>query len=355
MRYWYKVNGLNFAFIIYFTFISILQGYAQDQDIIKKAFFYKVNDSLSVEVKISLDDGHPVTYFSHLETDVCSDGLCKPINLTIYWDLLGNFLSYRTDRFRPLTKFDHIEMTEDDHRQLHKILSDTSSLLRDYHVEDMIDAHQNVYSAKADAVTRPTSKTFENVTVEGALYTVYTLWHFVNGGIRQELLEYTSTLFSEPLINHMLQSDNRDYIRFALEHEDFLRQFETFIPQTIALITHSDDYIPHFAVAKLKDSILMDTSCQYKIMYQLVRANQHVKNLLLTRFENIPLHNASITELIINIPTMNVSQLEKVAQILYNNKNSITEEQYNRLRDVANTKNDESMAVTIEKLLKRIE
>lgn len=355
MRNRLKFVGLNFLFLYIIYVFPISLGYAQAQDSVNKAFSYQVNDSLSVEVNLSFKDGRPISYSSHLETDVCSDDLCKPIHLTLYWDLLGNFLSYRTDEFHPLTKFDHIEMTAEDHSQLHKILSDTTSLLRDYYVEDMIDAHQNVYSVKADAVTRPTSKTFEDVTVEGALYTVYTLWHFVNGGIRKDILEHTSTLFSEPLITHMLQSDNRDYIKYIMEHEGFSPQLESFIPKIIALIAHRDDYIPHFAMAKLADSILMDTLYQYKIIDQLVRANQHVKNLLLTRFEKIPLNSSSITELIMIIPAMDTNQVKKVAQILYNNKSSITEEQYVRLADIANTKANEPTTAIIRKLLNRIE
>src|SRR5690606_13440718 len=155
------------------------------------AFDFQVNEFTAVSVDLAYTpSGDPVFYSSHLETDVCSDGLCKPVSITIHWDLLGRFLSYHTDKRHRLTKFDHIELTEEDHAQLHRILSDTSSVLRDYQVEDMIDTAVHLQSRKLDAVTGATSKTFDGATVEGALYTVYTLWHFTNGDIRKRILEH---------------------------------------------------------------------------------------------------------------------------------------------------------------------
>src|SRR5690606_6322691 len=141
--------------------------------------------------------GDAVSCSAYLETDVCSDELCKPVYITIRWDLLGRFLSYHTDKQHRLTKFDHVELTKDDHARLHAILSDTASILRDYKVEDMIDTTVQLQSLKVDAVTGATSKTFDGATVEGALYTVYTLWHFTNGPVRKRIVEHTASLLSD--------------------------------------------------------------------------------------------------------------------------------------------------------------
>lgn len=348
--------GLNFWFLCGIFLFSMLPSCAQhpDQDSVKKAFSYQVNDSLLVDVNVSFKDRNPIAYFSHLETDVCSDDLCKPIHLTVCWDLLGNFLSYRTDDFHPLTKFDHMEMTKEDHDQLHAILSDTASLLRDYYVEDMIDIRQEVYSTKVDAVTKPTINTFENVTVEGALYTVYTLWHFVNGGIRKEMFEHTTSLVATPLINYMLQSDNRDYVKYILEQDNASVPWDRFIPQIITLISHSDAYIPHFAITKLQDSVLMDEKYQVKIIDQLSNVNDQVRNMLLIRLETIRLESTSITKLIASIYTMTEQQADKATRILYNNRNRMTEGQRTDLSAILTKTEKKEVAEVVEKLLRRI-
>ena len=151
--------------------------------------FQKIDSPITSAVFLLSDSlNRPQFYASHLTSGVCDDDLCRPVNITIYWDLLGNFINYRTPPSDPLTKFDHIELTAADHKKLHKILADTNSLLRDYAPADMVDKSIAVRSATTDAVTGATIKSFEDDIVSGAVYTVHTLWHFVNGEIPSKIL-----------------------------------------------------------------------------------------------------------------------------------------------------------------------
>lgn len=310
-------------------FLSLCFGPAFAQQLIAQsfqredAFEYHANDSAQADIVLLKDtSGNPMYYTSHLVTDVCSDGLCKPIDINIYWDLLGNFQEYKTSEEHVLTKFDHIEMTKEDHKRLHEILSDTSSILRDYKVEDMIDTTIKVQSGILDAVTGATSPTFEGVSVEGAMYTVYTLWHFINGDVRHKIYEHTESLLSDSLIRHMLRSDNRDYVNFIFSRlSDTQRsQFTTAI---LPLISSKDLYIPHFAIAGLSDEALADGAVQESVLNQFATVPPAVQNSILARIENLHLQAKSIQLLLDAVPTLAVSQFDKVFHLIENNKQSV--------------------------------
>lgn len=339
------------SILLYISLSLILAGnlFAQQTP----AFSYQVNDSVSVQVELVRQDGHAQHYSSHLVTDVCSDGLCKPVHMTVYWDLLGNFQSYQTDPSHPLTKFDHIKMTPEDHQRLHEILSDTASILRDYWVEDMIDTSVKVQSNTLDAVTGATMKTFDGATVEGALYTVYTLWHFINGGIRKELLAYTDNMIDDSLIAYMLGSENRDYLGYIFDKAD-PEKLREFIPEVIALVESPDAYIPHFALSWLPDTVLENPAHQTRLIRMLPGVDSHLQNALLQRFGQIPLQPEGIDALIQVMGSMENLQVEKIADLLYRNKSRSGPAQWTALRKRAEKAGPEIKAAILA-LLRKVE
>jgi hypothetical protein len=67
-----------------------------------------------------------------------------------------------------------------------------------------------------DAVTGATPQTIKNAVVEGAVYSSYTLWHFVNGPIKDSIAAFTLSIYSDPVARQMLTSDNYETQLFAL-------------------------------------------------------------------------------------------------------------------------------------------
>lgn len=303
-------------------------SYAQDfgTDKAARAFPFEVNDSVQVNVDlISGTHGYPVGYAAHLETDVCSDDLCKPVSITIRWDLLGQFTSYHTTDEHSLTKFDHIPLTEADHDQLHGILSDTAAVLRDYNVEDMIDTAVFLPSQQIDAVTRPTSLTFSAATVEGALYTVYTLWHFTNGAIRARMKTYTRSLMSDDaVLKSMLASENRDYVRFVFQNLT-TEQRNRLEKDIVKLVGSSDTYIPHFALAQLEDSLLSLPNIQQQLLIYFPVADNTLKNALLGRLASVPMDANVMIVLLSSLSNLQEHHITKALDIIENNKPRIDE------------------------------
>lgn len=321
-----KKIGLGCILMLWLGGSSSAQD-AKTSNKIIPAFHFEVNDSVAVDVDLTYTKkGYPMYYTAHLETGVCSDGLCKPISITIRWDLLGQFISYHTASWYSLTKFDHIEFTDKDHDQLHRILSDTAAILRDYEVDDMIDTDVYLRSQQIDAVTRPTSPTFSAATVEGALYTVYTLWHFTNGPIRSRMRVFTTSLMSDSaMVKNMLNSGNRDYVGFVLKNitEEQHRQLSNDI---IKLISSKDTYIPHFALAQLKDSIMSLPDYQQQLVTYFPHIDNSVKNALLDRLATVQLDRNTVLTLLSILSSLSESQIRKIFSIIGNNKVRIDKE-----------------------------
>lgn len=282
-------------------------------------FLYKANDSTVTTVSLQHDtNGVPVFYATHLVTGVCTDGLCRPVDLQIHWDLLGRFQDYVMSPGHPITKFDHEPLTDADHEKLHQLLADTSCLLRDYAVADMIDTTVKVQSGVLDAVTGATSPTFASVTVQGAMYTVYTLWHFVNGPVRGMIRQRTVSLLSDTLMETMLRSDRLDYQQFVYERlsDEQRRQFA---PLILNLIGNKDPYIPHFAIDQLTPELLADSVLQLHAVEYLDSVTAPVQNSLLAKLTDVTLHRGSTELLLEAVPAFSANQLANVFALLFNN------------------------------------
>jgi len=330
MKPWY-----GFILLVLTAQFCFGQKKADEMNTSVHVFDVRVNEYVEVGINLEYNtDGNPTFYSSHLETDVCSDGLCKPISITIHWDLLGNFRSYYTDANNALTKFDHVELTKADHEKLHEILSDTSSILRDYNVEDMIDTTTKLQSHKLDAITGATSKTFDGATVEGALYTVYTLWHFTNGDVRKKILHHTESLVNDSFVNYMLHSNDRDYTSFIFKNMNE-EQINKFLPDILELVGNKDDYIPHFALAHLDEASLSNSNIQHRLIGYISKVSSHVQNALLDKLSNAKLDMKSLEFLMNSLHDIHGLQITKAFSLLDNNKSSLNNNLINQLKGLS--------------------
>lgn len=341
---------MKISLLLGLLFISVSRGQALPVD---TAFLYKANDSTAVTVHLLNDTaGVPFRYSTHLISGVCTDGLCRPVDIHIYWDLLGQFQDYKMSPGHPITKFDHQPLTTDDHTKLRRLLADTSSLLRDYAVTDMIDTTIKVQSGVLDAVTGATNPTFASVTVEGAMYTVYTLWHFVNGTVRQQIRQYTEARLTDALIAAMLQSDRLDYQLFVYEHLTDVRR-QQFAPLILSLIDNDDRYIPHFAIDQLTPEILADSALQARVVGYIGTVAAPVQNSLLAKIKGLPLHPISVQLLLKAVPAFSTNQLAHVFTILEDNIPSIKGEALHTLIELASDK-QKRYGPFVTKLLQRV-
>lgn len=161
--------------------------------------------------------GKPLQYVSEIFTPVCDDSVCRPVFIHLYWDLVGNYRQYEVPPGEVYTKIDHRDFDESDYQQLHDILSNTQSLLKDFRLDELVDTTTSRVSDSLDAITGATAKTLRNEVIDGALYTCYTLWHIANGRVTDSIRKVTDSLVTPDLLRDFLKSGNHHYQYYALD------------------------------------------------------------------------------------------------------------------------------------------
>lgn len=206
--------------LLFFTF---LPGFRTADELensqqCKKAFVFK-SEALALNETIELcfdTAGIPSKYKAEVNMPVCDGTLCSNVVLVFYWDLAGHYTGFDTIPGNPLTKFDHQKFANEDYQKMDQILKDRNSMLRILEKGDLIDNTVKMKATTVDAVTGATPSTIKKTVVEGAVYSSFTLWHFVNGTIRNDLAAYTMGLYSDTILRVLLESRNYETQLFAL-------------------------------------------------------------------------------------------------------------------------------------------
>lgn len=218
----------------------------------QNAFDYKSIEFPVVNtIKICSNSGKiPTGYVAELDMAVCDDKLCANVILKIYWDLAGNYMQFDTIAGKPLTKFDHKRFSAGDYKKLDQILKDKNSVLRILQKEDLIDRTIKIRSVTVDAVTGATPTTIKNSVVEGAVYSSYALWHFVNGPLKDSIRSCTLRIYSEKIVGQLLGSSNYETQLLALRQfkpADYSTHFE----QISAMVRKSIPLVKAYIIAKM--------------------------------------------------------------------------------------------------------
>ncbi|MVZ66120.1 hypothetical protein GQF61_09645 [Sphingobacterium sp. DK4209] len=278
---------------------------------------FTVNDTLSFPVFVVENPADKALYYgTQLQTNVCNDQICLPIEVNLFWDLLGNYHHFSKEESFHFTKFDHKYFDEKDYERLQSILIDSLSPLRDYDVEDLLDKQEKKYSLEIDAVTKPTSALFSNVTVPGALYTVYTLWHIVNGPIKQELNAYANKQYVDrKWASYFANSDVSAYQEYFLKHldpkEEVLHQ-----DAIINLLFAKDDFTPHYAIDVLENRVLKTPALYNPILKRFDSMKPHVISEIINSISAPNTETKTILKAFQNGPKASPKQKELIEKIL---------------------------------------
>ncbi|MFT4568516.1 MAG: hypothetical protein ACI9FN_003485 [Saprospiraceae bacterium] len=172
---------------------------------------------------LSDDDGIPLLYYSDIVTPVCIDGLCKPVYVEMYWDLMGQYTGYGEFPGEILSKFDHENFETEDYMKLHELLLDHTSVLGRRKLSALYDIRQERKIAitfkgiEVDGVSGATKKEIKTAIVDGALYSCYALWHLANGTAALKIKEQLPEIYSESLATYFLNSGHDGYQHYALK------------------------------------------------------------------------------------------------------------------------------------------
>jgi hypothetical protein len=219
-----KSKKIACTILVWLVFIFLSPGPTSAQSPFFDQTFRKenlspVNDSISL---ILDTDSLAKAFVQDVFMPVCTDTLCKPVYMSLFWDLGGSYLEYRVDERIPLTKLDHKPFLPEDYKDLHSILLNKNSILQKYTPEQiatLVKREPGSEEANVDAISGATPYEIKQETVEGALYTCHTLWFYCYGEVQAILREYTKEkLLNEELVHRMINSGSTNLVLFGMEH-----------------------------------------------------------------------------------------------------------------------------------------
>ncbi len=234
--------------------------------------------------------GAPRLYYADVQTPVCIDGICKPVRIAIYWNLLGAYIGYGLYEGAPLTKYDHDLFEEADYLKLHELLLNKNAVFRRKKLSDLFDPNaepekQVTYKGEeVDAVSGATKKAIKDAVVEGALYSCYTIWQLVHGTADDSIKVALPNLWDEAMQQRFLYSDRADYQFYALKQ---LRDsdYATYSTRLLQLFTGS---IPLFRTKMLKQlpsQYWAEERWQEKLYGSYGQLDVNTRTLLITGLE----------------------------------------------------------------------
>lgn len=169
----------------------------------------KTTEAQEVDLILSVDkSGQLCEIHADVDSVICGDGVCELITVRLVWTPLGEFTRYEFPLGGNLTKKDHEEFTAENHEKLLEILRDKDSPLNGVSAADIVTPEEALMmdGEDIDGTTSATLISDKNATVAGAVYTCFTLWHWVNGDLPQEIKGISADeMREEQLVQYLLE------------------------------------------------------------------------------------------------------------------------------------------------------
>ncbi|MDY0166628.1 MAG: hypothetical protein RBS80_08800 [Thermoguttaceae bacterium] len=169
-------------------------------------------------VATSDGDGSPTGYRLTFQVNVCTDGQCRMVNITMHWDSLGFYQRLECPIDAPLTRREHDPFTPEDYRKLDRILKNRESILGRLPFEALVEQPRPGEAENIDGWSGATPQTVADSVVEGAAFTTWTLWHWANGDIVPHLRAATKQRATPKYIRQLLRSEDHREVYFGLQH-----------------------------------------------------------------------------------------------------------------------------------------
>jgi hypothetical protein len=192
--------------------------------------------------------GFVISYSIPVDSVICGGGICEVIEVHLFWDLLGNYLRLELPPGGNLTKRGHAAFSVEDYAKLDRILSDEHSLLQQIGVD--VVAKWSHPSDAVDGVTGATTKSEKEGTVDGALYTCYTLWHWAHGPAAQAIRSISAATVPNAQLARLLQQGTDAEAIFAGRQLTTRKQFDPAnIDSVITRAAQGSDLLMEAAIA----------------------------------------------------------------------------------------------------------
>lgn len=258
-------------------------------------------------------------FYAPIITPVCIDGKCKPLHITLYWNLIGHYVGYALPPGIPLSKFDHEAFEPADYERLHHLLLDDKSVLKRKKLEDLfdpsaaIDQKVKYKGEEIDAVTGATKKEIKASLVAGALYSCYTLWHLAHGAVQDSIEAFTLRHSHHLIEEYLLYTKYTDYQYFALRKLDSIGLMRH-VDRVVGLLPETAPLTRSYLLKKLPKTVFADSLQALRLYRQLPLLDLNAKTLLVKNL--VYAHSSGLEACFAQLTSLSKNQIKVALQLL---------------------------------------
>ncbi len=257
----------------------------------KKELAFEFLNQNSVEIvvhEVLGADSSLIGYKSKVKTPVCEGKICYDVELIFYWNLLGDFVNYERIPGKPLTKRKHEAFTAADYQKLSELLSEKEPSFSNLKKDELV--------VKLDAVSGATLASIKGQTIEGAVYSCYTLWQIANGEVVARIQRHTLQNMDRRIVRNIMSINSSEADYFLLNNfkkSDFLN----FSSEIQVLIKRSKGYFAKNAIEKIPDVLFSNLEIQTFFSEQYPLLNYFAQTALLERLQKRTISNQLASKL----------------------------------------------------------
>lgn len=233
-------------------------------------------------------EGIPLFYAQDIRTGVCFDNKCRPLDLTVYWNITGRYLGFKIPDGEFLSRYDHEPFAAEDYDRLHTLLADPQLPFRNITFEELIQ-QATINTDSIDAVSGATSKDLLAYVVEGAAYTTYTLWNIIYGPAQGAVRRLTEQAMTPELLTLILNSPSSQDRVWGLGQIDKSAKLETPLEGALLNIIGGSAYFPAYsAINAIEPSHLYSDALQVGLFSKYQDVNHSLKKLIISKLKEAP-------------------------------------------------------------------
>ncbi|NIJ44830.1 hypothetical protein FHR24_001269 [Wenyingzhuangia heitensis] len=165
----------------------------------------------------------------------CGENICEVIVVRVFFDELGRYQRIDLEPGDELEKAKGKPFTKEDYSKLEEILNNKNSELKVVFKEDLVTSDVvERGNSDIDGISGATSSISPSETVEGAVWTCYTLWHWANGDVVKNIRKIRAhQLKNTDLVTDFLQRTDFGYQQFAI---DYLTERKVYDSVTVSAV-----------------------------------------------------------------------------------------------------------------------
>ncbi|MEM6801146.1 MAG: hypothetical protein AAF696_07060 [Bacteroidota bacterium] len=186
-------------------------------------------------------DNEAKYFFMHVSTVVCGDSICRVDTVKLYWDRYARFERLVLPEEVELEKAEGKAFTKGDYEKLNYVLREKDSPLKDLFADQMVGT---LSSEGVDAASRASISINKKDYVEGAVWTCYSLWHWVHGDTKEIIRDLSGDATSSAELISLLSSHEKELAYYAIEQLKRRKEYSTeIIEHMIGFAKESPDLL----------------------------------------------------------------------------------------------------------------